>query len=270
MSSRPRARWRSPRQPTRGPRPTRTAPLHRPGPPAPRDPTASRCVSLREATCPEHPDAFGGQPEPLLLFWWVWSGPSPQAAAPSPVLPAGSAFAYEVEFTSRVAGHEAVWRFNTTYNYVRELAAPISRRPGDQPHRPAPVVKSCGQAVLGDRSSRSSAPVCGSITAVCKCREAIASASWSRRHTRASDPAAAVGRATATPPALTSRLWPWLEPRFRSRPAPGGAGRGWHQQGRRRSWSGRARARGRARRVGAVGVLHHAVLAGGPSPESTL
>ncbi|WP_328778002.1 hypothetical protein OIE52_49760 [Streptomyces canus] len=44
------------------------------------------------------------------------------------MLPAGSAFAYEVAFTSRVVGHEAVWRFNTTYSNVRELAGLISRR----------------------------------------------------------------------------------------------------------------------------------------------
>ncbi|MFF8873366.1 hypothetical protein [Streptomyces massasporeus] len=45
-------------------------------------------------------------------------------------LPAGSAFAYEVAFTSRVTGHEAAWRFNTTYSGVRELAELISRRSG--------------------------------------------------------------------------------------------------------------------------------------------
>ncbi|MFE7647510.1 hypothetical protein [Streptomyces phaeoluteigriseus] len=45
-------------------------------------------------------------------------------------LPAGSAFAYEVAFTARMTGHEAVWRFNTTYSDVRELAGLISRRSG--------------------------------------------------------------------------------------------------------------------------------------------
>ncbi|MEU0999971.1 hypothetical protein [Streptomyces tibetensis] len=45
-------------------------------------------------------------------------------------LPAGSAFAYEVAFTSRVTGYEPVWRFNTTYSGVRELAGLISRRSG--------------------------------------------------------------------------------------------------------------------------------------------
>ncbi|MGX1480348.1 UNVERIFIED_CONTAM: hypothetical protein RKD50_009156 [Streptomyces canus] len=45
-------------------------------------------------------------------------------------LPAGSAFAYEVAVASRVAGHEAVWRFNTTYSDVRGLARLISRRSG--------------------------------------------------------------------------------------------------------------------------------------------
>ncbi|MFE2219781.1 hypothetical protein ACFW93_48810 [Streptomyces canus] len=45
-------------------------------------------------------------------------------------LPAGSAFAYEVAFTSRVADHEAVWRFNTTYGDIRGLARLISRRSG--------------------------------------------------------------------------------------------------------------------------------------------
>jgi hypothetical protein len=43
-------------------------------------------------------------------------------------LPAGSAFAYEIAFTAQVTGHEAVWRLNTTYDNVRELAALISRR----------------------------------------------------------------------------------------------------------------------------------------------
>ena len=45
-------------------------------------------------------------------------------------LPAGSAFAYEVAFTSRVTGLEAVWRFNTTYIDVPEVAGLISRRSG--------------------------------------------------------------------------------------------------------------------------------------------
>ncbi|KUN53478.1 hypothetical protein AQJ46_50300 [Streptomyces canus] len=45
-------------------------------------------------------------------------------------LPAGSAFAYEVAFTSQVADHEPVWRFNTTYSDVRGLARLISRRSG--------------------------------------------------------------------------------------------------------------------------------------------
>ncbi|WP_369174987.1 hypothetical protein AB5J49_47050 [Streptomyces sp. R28] len=45
-------------------------------------------------------------------------------------LPAGSAFVYEVAITSRVTGREAVWRFNTTYSDVRELAGLISRRSG--------------------------------------------------------------------------------------------------------------------------------------------
>ncbi|NEB03725.1 DUF6585 family protein [Streptomyces sp. SID13726] len=45
-------------------------------------------------------------------------------------LPAGSAFAYEVAFTSRVPGHEAVWRLNTTYSNVGELAGLVSRRSG--------------------------------------------------------------------------------------------------------------------------------------------
>ncbi|PAZ13620.1 hypothetical protein CLM62_23280 [Streptomyces sp. SA15] len=45
-------------------------------------------------------------------------------------LPAGSAFAYEVAFTARVTGREAVWSFNTTYSDVRELAGLISRRSG--------------------------------------------------------------------------------------------------------------------------------------------
>jgi hypothetical protein len=45
-------------------------------------------------------------------------------------LPAGSAFAYEVEFTARATGRKAVWRFNTTYSGVRELAGVISRRSG--------------------------------------------------------------------------------------------------------------------------------------------
>lgn len=43
-------------------------------------------------------------------------------------LPAGSAFAYEVAITSRVTGHQAVWRFNTTYVGVHELTEHISRR----------------------------------------------------------------------------------------------------------------------------------------------
>jgi hypothetical protein len=33
-------------------------------------------------------------------------------------------------FTSRGTGHEAVWRFNTTYSGVRELPGLISRRSG--------------------------------------------------------------------------------------------------------------------------------------------
>ncbi|MEU0212789.1 hypothetical protein [Streptomyces canus] len=45
-------------------------------------------------------------------------------------LPAGSAFAYEVAFMSRVADHEPVWWFNTTYSDVRGLARMISRRSG--------------------------------------------------------------------------------------------------------------------------------------------
>lgn len=45
-------------------------------------------------------------------------------------LPAGSAFVYEVAFTGRRTGREAVWRFNTTYSGVRELAGLISRRSG--------------------------------------------------------------------------------------------------------------------------------------------
>ncbi|MER7666418.1 hypothetical protein [Streptomyces sp. NPDC096193] len=45
-------------------------------------------------------------------------------------LPVGSAFVYEVAFTARVTGHEAVWRFNTTYGDVHELAGLISRRSG--------------------------------------------------------------------------------------------------------------------------------------------
>ncbi|MEU2450748.1 hypothetical protein ABZ605_11880 [Streptomyces sp. NPDC012765] len=45
-------------------------------------------------------------------------------------LPVGSAFAYEVAFTARVTGHEAVWRFNTTYSDVGGLAGLISRRSG--------------------------------------------------------------------------------------------------------------------------------------------
>ncbi|CAM5279956.1 hypothetical protein SAVIM338S_00122 [Streptomyces avidinii] len=43
-------------------------------------------------------------------------------------LPAGSASVYEVAFTARVTGREAVWRLNTTYMGVRELARHISRR----------------------------------------------------------------------------------------------------------------------------------------------
>lgn len=43
-------------------------------------------------------------------------------------LPAGSAFAYEVAFTARGTGREAVWTFNTTYSDGRELAGLISRR----------------------------------------------------------------------------------------------------------------------------------------------
>lgn len=45
-------------------------------------------------------------------------------------LPTGSAFAYEVAFTSRVPDNNVVWRFNTTYSNVRELARLISRRSG--------------------------------------------------------------------------------------------------------------------------------------------
>ncbi|QUC58699.1 hypothetical protein IOD14_18845 [Streptomyces sp. A2-16] len=45
-------------------------------------------------------------------------------------LPAGSAFAYEVAFTSRVGDHEVVWRLNTTYSDVMGLAKLISRRAG--------------------------------------------------------------------------------------------------------------------------------------------
>ncbi|MFJ4623677.1 hypothetical protein [Streptomyces sp. NPDC088812] len=45
-------------------------------------------------------------------------------------LPAGSAFAYEVAFTSRLTGHDAEWWFNTTYSDIRELAELISRRSG--------------------------------------------------------------------------------------------------------------------------------------------
>ena len=45
-------------------------------------------------------------------------------------LPAGSAFAYEVAFTARATGREAVWRFNTTYSDVGGLAELISRRSG--------------------------------------------------------------------------------------------------------------------------------------------
>ncbi|MFI8345605.1 hypothetical protein ACIF8W_36885 [Streptomyces sp. NPDC085639] len=45
-------------------------------------------------------------------------------------LPVGSAFAYEVAFTARVTGREAVWRFNTTYSDVGGLAELISRRSG--------------------------------------------------------------------------------------------------------------------------------------------
>ncbi|MDA5279602.1 DUF6585 family protein [Streptomyces sp. Isolate_45] len=43
-------------------------------------------------------------------------------------LPAGSAVAYELAFTARVTGREAVWRFNSTYVGVRELTRHISRR----------------------------------------------------------------------------------------------------------------------------------------------
>ncbi|MFJ3840421.1 hypothetical protein ACIPY6_33610 [Streptomyces sp. NPDC090054] len=43
-------------------------------------------------------------------------------------LPAGSVVAYEVAFTARVTGREAVWRFNSTYVGVRELTRHISRR----------------------------------------------------------------------------------------------------------------------------------------------
>lgn len=45
-------------------------------------------------------------------------------------LPAGSAFAYEVAFTARMTGQEAVWRLNTTYSHVRKLVGLISRRSG--------------------------------------------------------------------------------------------------------------------------------------------
>ncbi|MEV6756655.1 hypothetical protein [Streptomyces sp. NPDC051214] len=45
-------------------------------------------------------------------------------------LPAGSAFAYEVAFTARMTGHEAAWRFNTTYSGVRKLAELVSQRSG--------------------------------------------------------------------------------------------------------------------------------------------
>lgn len=45
-------------------------------------------------------------------------------------LPAGSAFVYEVGFTARATGREAVWRLNSTYIDVRGLAELISRRSG--------------------------------------------------------------------------------------------------------------------------------------------
>lgn len=45
-------------------------------------------------------------------------------------LPAGRAYVYEVAFTARVTGREAVWRLNTTYRGVGDLAALISQRSG--------------------------------------------------------------------------------------------------------------------------------------------
>ncbi|MGC4940661.1 hypothetical protein [Kribbella sp. DT2] len=45
-------------------------------------------------------------------------------------LPAGSAFAYDVAFTARATGSDAVWTFNTTYDDVQDLARLISRRTG--------------------------------------------------------------------------------------------------------------------------------------------
>lgn len=45
-------------------------------------------------------------------------------------LPVGSALAYEVAFTARVTGREAVWGLTTTYGDVTELAGLISRRSG--------------------------------------------------------------------------------------------------------------------------------------------
>ncbi|MFE5502730.1 hypothetical protein ACFQ73_09220 [Amycolatopsis japonica] len=45
-------------------------------------------------------------------------------------LPAGSAFAYEIGMIAPRTGHKIVWRLNTTYTDVHQLAREISRRSG--------------------------------------------------------------------------------------------------------------------------------------------